>query len=187
MHWLKARCRLSSHWLTKRNIITNRRLCGMTCTLARYSSLALYKSNSKLEAKDVLPNINCTQAAKRDKKCHFLSLVTLAFDLDLQTQPSEGPNTSSMWMWRKSIQRFPWYFIHKTKKTGWRHQKQNLLQFTACGKNWVHPTQRLTNTQLYIPVRSEMTANTNEMSRIRNKHSNADDYGKETATYLSHT
>jgi len=26
----------------------------------------------------------------------FLSLVTLTFDLDIQTRPSEGPNTSSL-------------------------------------------------------------------------------------------
>ena len=49
----------------------------------------------KREAKDVLPNINRTQTTERAKKCHFLSLVTLTFDLDLQTRPSEGPNMSS--------------------------------------------------------------------------------------------
>jgi len=36
-------------------------------------------------------------------------------DLDLQTRPSEGPNTSSMWIWRTSVQWFPRYFIHKQK------------------------------------------------------------------------
>jgi len=36
----------------------------------------------KLEAKDVLPNITRTQAAETD--------------VDLQTCPSEGPNTSSV-------------------------------------------------------------------------------------------
>jgi len=41
--------------------------------------------------------------------------VTLTFDLDLQTRPSEGRNTSSVWIWRKSVQRFPRYFIHKQK------------------------------------------------------------------------
>jgi len=45
----------------------------------------------------------------------FLSLVTLTLDLDLQTTPSAGPNTSSMWTWRKSVQPFPRYFIHKQK------------------------------------------------------------------------
>jgi len=43
----------------------------------------------------------------------FLSLVTLTFDLGLQTSPSEGLNTSSMWIWRKSVQQFPIYFIQK--------------------------------------------------------------------------
>jgi len=44
-----------------------------------------------LEAKDVLPNINRTQAAKRGEKFLFLSMVTLTFDLDIETPPSEGP------------------------------------------------------------------------------------------------
>ena len=44
-----------------------------------------------------------------------LSLVTLTFDLDLQTRPSEGPNTSSVWIWRKSVQRFPGIFHTQTK------------------------------------------------------------------------
>jgi len=29
------------------------------------------------------------QAAERTEKCRFLSLVTMTFDLDLQTRPSE--------------------------------------------------------------------------------------------------
>jgi len=36
----------------------------------------------------------------------FLFLVTLTFDLDIQTRPSEGQNTSAVWIWRKFIQRF---------------------------------------------------------------------------------
>jgi len=31
----------------------------------------------------------------------FLSLVTLTFDLDIQTRLNEGPNTSSLWIWCK--------------------------------------------------------------------------------------
>jgi len=75
----------------------------------------MYKRNKRLEAKDVLPNINRTQAAERAEKCRFLSLVTLTFDLNLQTRPREGPNTSSVLIWCKSFQRFPRYFIHKQK------------------------------------------------------------------------
>ena len=48
-------------------------------------------------------------------KMPFLSPVTLTFGLDLQTRPSEGPYTSSMWIWCKSVQRFPRYFTHKQK------------------------------------------------------------------------
>jgi len=47
--------------------------------------------NLKLEAKDVLPNINRTQAAKRAENSGFVPV-----DLDLQTRPSERPNTSSV-------------------------------------------------------------------------------------------
>ena len=43
-----------------------------------------------------VPNINRTQAAERAKNVVFLSLVTLTFDLDIQTRPSEGPNTSCL-------------------------------------------------------------------------------------------
>jgi len=48
-----------------------------------------------------------------------------------QTRTSEGPNTSSMWIWRKSIQRFQ-RFWHTNKKSHNQRQKQNLTQFTAC-------------------------------------------------------
>jgi len=56
-----------------------------------------------------------TQTARRpqkEPKMPFLSLVTLTFDLDIQTYPRKGPNSSSLWIWRKSVQRFPRYFIH---------------------------------------------------------------------------
>ena len=43
--------------------------------------LPFNQSIDQLEAKDVLPNINPTQAAERPEKCRFLSLVTLTFDL----------------------------------------------------------------------------------------------------------
>jgi len=37
--------------------------------------------------------------------------------LDLQIRPSEGPNTSCVRIWRKSIQQFQRYFIHKQNTT----------------------------------------------------------------------
>jgi len=61
----------------------------------------------------------------------FSSLVTLTFDLDIQTGPSEGPNTSSLWIWHKSVQWFPRYFIHK-QRSHTQRQKQTLR--SACGK-----------------------------------------------------
>jgi len=67
------------------------------------------------------------------QKPYFLSVVTLTFDLDIQTRPTEGPSTSSLWIWRKSVQRIPIYFTHK-QKSHTQCQKQNLTQFTMCGK-----------------------------------------------------
>jgi len=60
---------------------------------------------------------NRTQAALKGRKIPFLSLVTLTFDLDIQSRPSDGPSTSSVWIWRKSVQRFPRYCIHKRNKS----------------------------------------------------------------------
>jgi len=110
------------------------------------------------------------QAAKRTEKCCFLSPATLSFDPDLQTRPSEGPNTSYVWICRKSVQRFPRYppktmfsvpgnldldiqtplwiwcksvqqlprhCMHKQKSQ--TAPKQNLMQFTACGNNYLRP------------------------------------------------
>jgi len=62
--------------------------------------------------------------------CHWWPWP-LTFDLDIQTRPIEGLNMSSLWIWRKSDQRFPRYFIHKQKSHRQR-QGQNLTQFTAC-------------------------------------------------------
>jgi len=38
-----------------------------------------------------------------------LSLVTLTFDLDIQTRPSEGSKTSSLQIWCKSVEQFQRY------------------------------------------------------------------------------
>jgi len=88
----------------------------------------------KIEAKDVLQNINCMQAAKRAEKCHFLSVVTLTFDLDIQTPPSEGPNTSFHVNLVQICSAVP-RDISYTKKSRRQRQKQNITQFTTCGKN----------------------------------------------------
>jgi len=38
--------------------------------------------------------------------------------LDIQARSSQGPSTSSLWIWRKSVQLFARYLIHKQKKHG---------------------------------------------------------------------
>jgi len=83
--------------------------------------------------------ISRTQAAETAEKGRFMSLVTLTFDLDLQTRPSERPNTSSaVWIWRKSFQQLPRYFTREEKshRLSGQRQKQNLPQFTACGSDY---------------------------------------------------
>ena len=45
--------------------------------------------------------------SKLEQRC--FSTQAAEFDFDLQTRPSEGPNTSSLWIWRKSVLRFPRY------------------------------------------------------------------------------
>jgi len=39
------------------------------------------------------------------------------FNLDIQTCPSERPNVASLWIWRKSVQPFLIYLIHKQTQT----------------------------------------------------------------------
>jgi len=66
----------------------------------------------------------------------FLSLVTLTFDLDIQT-PSEGPNTSSLWL--RSVVKSVWavnagvdlQFVHHTLIRCPRIIADHVLQFTA--------------------------------------------------------
>jgi len=70
--------------------------------------------------------------------------MTLTFDLDIQTHPSEEPNTSSLWIWRKSVQRFPRYFHHHHHHNrftalfrlppGWAGARRELLDFMVQGK-----------------------------------------------------
>jgi len=69
---------------------------------------------------------------QKGQKMWFLSLVTLTFDIGIETCLHKGPKMSSLWIWCKSIDWFLKYFIYKQKSHSQR-QKQNLMQFTACG------------------------------------------------------
>jgi len=60
-------------------------------TIKRYTNLRILYFTLKMFY--VLPNMNHTQTAEKAKNA-VLSLVTLTFDLDLQTRPSEGPSMS---------------------------------------------------------------------------------------------
>ena len=105
---------------------------------AIYFFCATNTNQLQLEAKDVLPNTNHTQAAKRAEKCHLLSLVTFTFDLDIQTHPSKGLNTYSVGIWRKAVQQFPRDISYSNKKSHRQSQKQNLAQFTTCSNKYIH-------------------------------------------------
>jgi len=67
-----------------------------------------------------------------------LSLVTLTFDVwAWHSNSSEmGPNTSSVWIWRKSVQRFPTYLRHKQKKTKKVTGSAKNGTLLACGNNY---------------------------------------------------
>ena len=96
------------------------------------------ESGSKLEAKDVLPNINRTQAVERAEKSHFCPWWP--WPLDLWPWPSNSSERGTKHVFRVNlVQRLPRYFIKNTN-TDWRRRKQNLPQFTACGNNSVQPT-----------------------------------------------
>jgi len=104
---------------TQQRVITAQQNMSMNVHSSTHNKKIKQNTIYKLEAKDVLLNINCTQAVERVE------------NLDLQTRPSEGPNTSLVWIWRKSVH-VPEIFHTQTNPTDWWHQKQNLPQFTAC-------------------------------------------------------
>jgi len=81
----------------------------MTATTT--NSVTGSEKKTKQQAKDVLPNTNCTQAAERAKNAVFVF-----GDLDLQTYRSEGPNTSSMRISCKFVPQFLEIFHTNTKK-----------------------------------------------------------------------
>ena len=66
----------------------------------------------------------------------FLSLVTLTFAL----WPSNSSERGTKHIFHVNLAQIrsavPEIFLTQTKNTDWRRQKQNLPQFTACGKNW---------------------------------------------------
>ena len=72
----------------------------------------------------------------------FLSLVTvtLTYDLGIQTCPSKWPNTSSLWICPKSVQRFPEIFHTQTKKSQTAPKTE---PYAMCGRKL-----NLTNRQL---------------------------------------
>jgi len=121
--------------------ITVRLLISESCHLmdriyCHYKLIVSYSWKIKLEAKDILPNINRTQAAERAENA-FLSRwpwpLTLTFTLvrarDQTRLPCEfGVNPFSGFRDSSYI---------NTKTIDWRRQKQNLPQFTVCGnEHW---------------------------------------------------
>jgi len=85
---------------------------------------------SKLEAKAVLPNVNRTRKGPKNAVFCTLWLWPLTFTFRLVRVRDQ---VSYLWIYCKSVKQFRRHFIHKQKETDWQNQKQNLLQFTACG------------------------------------------------------
>jgi len=74
----------------------------------------------------------------------FMSLMTLTSDCDIQTHPSERPNTSSLWIWCKSVQWFPTYFTYKQKS---HRQCQNR---TLCSSLHIEKTKGAPLTHVHL-------------------------------------
>jgi len=82
----------------------------------------------------LLDDITCSVRLTRRLTMHCQwggkpPVLTSTFDLDIQTLPSEGPSTSSLWVCRKSVQRFSICLKHKQKVT---HSAKNRTVL-ACG------------------------------------------------------
>jgi len=80
-----------------------------------------------LQIRSAVPKISA-------KNLHFFSMA-LTFDLDLQTHPSEGTNRSSLWIWCKSVQRFPRNFIHKHKSHSAKNRTLHSSLHAVKGEN----------------------------------------------------
>jgi len=142
-----------------------RRIATVICRTEPTNKRVMKKVTTVTRAKSVLPNMHNAQAAEitpgsdgmvpsagawrylqRTRSIPsppgvmgvhstFLSLVTLTFDLRIQTPSSEGPNTYSLWIWCKSVQRFPRYLRHKQKKEKVTDGAKNRTLLNECGKN----------------------------------------------------
>jgi len=96
------------------------------------------------------PHTGC----RKGQKCRFLSLVTLTFDL--WAWPSNLSERGTKHVFRVNLAQIRTRDISYTNKknTDWRCQKQNLPQFTACGKSNVLCLRvyltRLTTVLIYV-------------------------------------
>jgi len=93
--------------------------------------------SSEPRAAHFTPEINRTQAAERAEKMPLLSLVTLTFDI--WPWPSNSSERGTKHIFRVNLPQirsaiFEIFHI-QTKKHRLTAPKQNVLQFTACGKN----------------------------------------------------
>jgi len=115
------------------------------------------KQSNKLEANDVLPNILTAHRPPKGPKMPFfvpgnLDVWRLTFTFKLIRARDQ---TSFLWIWRKSVQRFPRYFIHKQQSQRQRQKKQNLTQFTACNNKYLFsPTSEATSVSIIYVCRT---------------------------------
>jgi len=100
-----------------------------------------------------------TKGPKHD----VFSLVILTFDLDIQNCPCEGPNTSSMWIWHKSIQSSRDISYTNKKVTDSAKNRTlcsslrvvtNLVRQSGIGAMLHKKTHNISVTFLYCPVQS---------------------------------
>ena len=120
---------LEQKCFTKRkpNAGTSRSQCIVTCCMQQTGTI---------------PSLQPAGRGWWESTARFLSLWprSLTFDLGIQTLPSERSNTSSLWIWRKSVQRFQRYVTNKqnekkNEKVTDGAKKQNLRSSLLAVKN----------------------------------------------------
>ena len=117
----------------------------------------------------------CRPLPLQECQLRFLSLVTLTFVLDIQTRPSEGPNMSSLWMWRKSIhsiQPFPRYLMHKQKNKKQKNKKQSGCTTASLPYSTVSKLSLYSNNNFMAKLYTETPSFTSMTEREANQQTN---------------
>jgi len=119
------------------------RQCALpSCRHLPLGSHTMVSSAAVCNVRPMAHALLCTVNGDDSTVYHSLSLVTLTFDLNVQTRPSEGPNTSTLWMWCKSVQQNKdiWGRNKKKSQTPLKTEPSlhavTILPFNDCTSRW---------------------------------------------------